>query len=222
MTQPRSMGILGGTFDPVHLGHLRSAYELMVTLSLDEVRFIPCGVPPHREPPVAPATIRKAMVEAAIEPCSQFRIDNREFETDGPSYTVTTLSSLRNEFPSIPLCLFLGMDAFENLPGWHRWQELIDLVHIVVAHRPGWSVPQEGALAELLADRLTDQAGELHEEPAGRLFIHGVTQLEISSTAIRTLVTDGGDPRFLVPRGVQTIIENSGCYRSESRNTEKN
>ncbi len=214
ITQPQSMGILGGTFDPVHLGHLRSARELMAALSLDEVRFIPCGIPPHRELPVAPASIRQAMVEAAIAPCSRFRLDTRELETGSPSYTVTTLSSLRNEFPLIPLCLFLGMDAFESLPGWHRWQEVIDLAHIVVAHRPGWSVPQEGALSELLADKLTDRAGKLHEEPAGCLFIHGVTQLEISSTAIRTLIASGEDPQFLVSRAVQTIIENSGCYRS--------
>ncbi len=216
---PGSIGILGGTFDPVHFGHLRSAFELMVRLSLDEVRFIPCRIPPHRDLPVAPLPVRLTMLQNAIAACRRFRVDERELDRDGPSYTVTTLASLRAEYPAIPLCLFLGMDAFENLPGWHRWREVLGLSHIVVAHRPGWSVPRQGELGELLAGNLASHAGELQESPAGRIFIHPVTQLEIASTRIRQRVRNGEDPCFLVPQGVRNIILESGCYRSASRNS---
>jgi len=208
------MGILGGCFDPVHFGHLRCAFELMVALSLDEVRFVPCGIPPHRVPPLAPASVREAMVEAAIDGCSRFRLDQRELNRGGASYTVVTLRSLREDFPGIPLCLFLGMDAFSGLAGWHRWEELVRLSHIVVAHRPGCPVPREGDLGALLAGRLTERAADVQESPAGCIYLHPVTQLEISSTAIRAQVAQGGDPRFLVPWAVRQMIVDSGCYRS--------
>ena len=132
----RCIGVFGGTFDPVHFGHLRTAYELLVRLELAEVRFVPCAVAPHRRQPITDSATRVRMLEAAIADVPEFVIDTRELERAGPSYTVDTLESLRTEYPDEALCLLLGMDAFLGLPGWHEWERLLDLAHIVVANRP--------------------------------------------------------------------------------------
>jgi len=134
----QSIGILGGTFDPIHFGHLRMAQELAESLGLDEVRFIPAARPPHRAQPHGAAEARAEMVRLAISGNPRFVLDTREFERDGPSYMVDTLSCLRAEVgDDTPLCLLLGADAFLGLPTWHRWRELFQLAHVVVAHRPG-------------------------------------------------------------------------------------
>jgi nicotinate-nucleotide adenylyltransferase len=139
------MGILGGTFDPVHYGHLRTAYELMEAVDFAEVRFLPAGIPPHRDAPHADAPTRLAMVRAAIEGEPRFIVDDRELRREGPSYSVDTLLDLRAEHPHRSLCLMVGMDAFLGLPQWHQWRRILQLAHIVVAHRPGWRGPDRGA-----------------------------------------------------------------------------
>ncbi len=214
------IGIFGGTFDPIHYGHLRTAFELIEALRLTELRFMPCGVPPHREAPVASAEHRLAMVRAATEAQHGFVVDDREIRREGPSYTVDTLSELRAEFPDRSLCLIVGMDVFLSLPKWYQWREILHLAHVVVAHRPGWRAPGLGPLGELLVDRGTARVGELHDSLAGSIFIHAVTQLEISSSGVRTLVANGSDPRFMMPDSVRQLIEDTGCYRDST--TEKN
>ncbi|MCZ6717273.1 MAG: nicotinate-nucleotide adenylyltransferase [Gammaproteobacteria bacterium] len=206
------IGIFGGTFDPIHYGHLRTAFELVEALRLTELRFMLCGVPPHREAPVASAEDRLAMVRAATEAQHGFVVDDREIQREGPSYSVDTLSELRAEFPDRSLCLIVGMDVFLSLPKWYQWREILHLAHVVVAHRPGWRAPGLGPLGELLADRGTARVGELHDSLAGSIFIHAVTQLEISSSGIRTLVAGGADPRFLMPDAVRHLIADTGCY----------
>jgi len=180
------------------------------------VRFLPAGTPPHRERPVADASVRLSMVRMATEAQRGFLVDDRELHREGPSYSVDTLLDLRAEYAHRSICLVVGMDAFLGLPKWYHWREILQLAHVVVAHRPGWRVPDMGPLSELLVDRGTGRVGGLHESRAGRIYIHAVTQLEISSTAIRELVANGGDPRFLMPDGVRHIIQESGCY---ARNT---
>lgn len=207
-----SMGIFGGTFDPVHYGHLRTAFEMLQALSFGEVRFMPCGSPPHRDEPIAPPELRLEMVRLATEGQRGFVVDDRELRRDGPSYSVDTLSALRGEFPLRPIALIIGMDAFLGLPKWYHWREILQLAHIVVAHRPGWRAPDVGPLGELLADRGTHRVADLHEAKAGHIYIHDVTQLEISSTEIRALVAVGRDPRFLMPDPVRKLIAESGCY----------
>lgn len=214
-----AMGVFGGTFDPVHYGHLRSAFEVLQALNFDEVRLMPCGTPPHRSSTVAPDALRLAMVRAATEGQAGFVVDDRELSRDGPSYSVDTLSALRREFPQRPIALIIGMDAFLGLPKWHRWQEILRLAHIVVAHRPGWRAPDIGPLGELLADRGTHRIGDLHRAKSGHIYILDVTQLEISSTEIRELVAAGRDPRFLMPDAVRDIIQQSGCYAPASSGT---
>lgn len=208
------MGIFGGTFDPIHYGHLRSAFELLEAIELAEVRFLPAGQPPHREAVHADTRTRVALVRAAIDSEPRFILDDRELRREGPSYSVDTLLDLRAEFAHRSLCLIVGMDAFLGLPQWHQWREILQLAHLVVAHRPGWQAPQSGALGELLADRGTDQTRDLHESRAGRVYIRAVTQLEISSSAIRELVRAGRDPRYLVPDAVCRLLAESGCYNA--------
>jgi nicotinate-nucleotide adenylyltransferase len=206
------MGIFGGTFDPIHYGHLRTAFEMLQALRFDEVRFMPCGSPPHRDPPIAGAELRLQMVRDATEGLHGFVVDDRELLREGPSYSVDTLSALRGEFPLLPLALIIGMDAFLGLPKWYHWREILQLAHVVVAHRPGWRAPDIGPLGELLADRGTHRIGDLHQAKSGHIYIHDVTQLEIASSEIRALVAAGRDPRFLMPDAVRDVIEQSGCY----------
>ena len=210
MTGP--IGVFGGTFDPIHYGHLRTAFEMLQALRFDEVRFIPCGDPPHRGRTFAPAGERLRMVELAIGGQAGFVADDRELRREGPSYTIDTLGGLREAFPARPLGLIVGMDAFLGLTSWHRWDELLAAAHIVVAHRPGWRAPDIGPLGELISEFGTHRVDDLHEAPHGRIHIHAVTQLEISSTEIRDLVAAGRDPRFLMPDEVRNRILDSGIY----------
>lgn len=206
------IGIFGGTFDPIHFGHLRTAFELLHELRLAEVRFVPAGNPPHRGAPRCDALHRLDMVRAAVADQPGFVADDREVRREGPSYTVLTLRELRAEAPQRPLCLIVGMDAFLGLPQWHEWRSVLDLAHVVVAHRPGWSAPRDGALGELLAGRGTRDVAELHATVAGRIHVRPVTQLEISSTDLRDLIVAGRDPRYLLPDAVRAIIHDTGCY----------
>ena len=207
-----SIGIFGGTFDPIHFGHLRTAFELQQALGLEELRFVPAGDPPHRDAPLAEAGLRLAMVRAAIAGQPGFTVDDREVRREGPSYAVTTLAELREEAPGRPVCLLLGMDAFLGLDRWHKWREILKLAHVAVAHRPGWRAPTGGALGQLLVERGTGRVADLRDAPAGRIFVHPVTQLEISSTDLRNIVVSGRDPRYLVPDAVRDIIRETGCY----------
>ena len=212
LADPSPMGIFGGTFDPIHYGHLRTAFELLEAIELSEMRFLPAGRPPHREATYADAPTRVALVRAAIDGEPRFVLDDRELRRAGPSYSVDTLLDLRAEHPHRSLCLVVGMDAFLSLPQWHQWREILQLAHLVVAHRPGWQAPQSGALGELLADRGAGSARELHQARAGRVYIRAVTQLEISSSAIREMVRSGRQPRYLVPDSVCRLLAESGCY----------
>ncbi|HMD59623.1 MAG TPA: nicotinate-nucleotide adenylyltransferase [Steroidobacteraceae bacterium] len=215
MSEP--IGLFGGAFDPIHYGHLRTAFELWQTLRLAQVRFLPTGSPPHRDLLLASNELRLEMVQAAVAGQSAFVVDDRELRRSGLSYSVDTLLDLRGEYPDRSLCLLLGMDAFLGLPNWHRWREIFDLAHVVVAHRPGWKAPITGPLGEVMVDRGTGSVRELHQQRAGRVLVHAVTQLEISSTELRQLVLSGKDLRYVVPDAVREIIVRTGCYAPQGR-----
>jgi nicotinate-nucleotide adenylyltransferase len=209
----RPLGIFGGTFDPIHYGHLRTALELKQRLELAAVHFVPVANPPHRSAPLSDGKLRLRMVEAAIRDEPGFVADDRELNRPGLSYTFETLTSFRGELGADrPLCLLLGMDAFLGLPQWHRWGELIELAHVVVAHRPGWEIPRVGVLGDWLATRGAPGAAELATRPAGFVHVQPVTQLEISSTDLRDTLRAGRDPKYLVPDGVRQIILETECY----------
>jgi len=208
----RKIGIFGGSFDPIHFGHLRPALEILEALSLDSMQFIPSGKPPHRGAPVATATQRLAMLKAAVADEPRFQVDEREIRRDAPSYTYDTLAELKRERPVDTLVLVLGLDAFLGLPSWHRWRELLDLAHLAVAHRPGWNLQTGSELAEALRTRQVQSPAELYAVGSGRILLQPVTQLEISSTQVRTAAARSGDLHYLVPEPVRRLIQDSHCY----------
>jgi len=211
----KTIGIMGGTFDPIHYGHLRTGYELMQAVGMDELRFIPAGDPPHKSNTIANAVQRHRMVELAVADQKGFIADDREIKRAGASYTVLTLESLRAEFPESSLCLILGMDAFLGLPQWHRWQEILGLANIVVAHRPGYRKPTDGRLQDIVSARSTAFGKELAWHRAGKIYIHSVTQLEIASSKIRSLLRSDLDTRYLLPDSVNEYLVNVPCYTDE-------
>lgn len=207
------IGVFGGTFDPVHYGHLRPALEVLQNLALDEVRFIPCRIPPHRGVPSATPEQRLKMLRIAIADQRDFRVDTRELERDGPSYMVDTLGSLRQEFLQRPLCLIVGMDAFLGLSSWHRWRRLPELAHVVVMHRPGLESAIPQAIQQLLRERQVADGQQLARVPAGRILFCPVTQLDISATLIRAYIREGRSARYLLPDPVLRTIEVASIYR---------
>ena len=217
MTTAPCIGMFGGTFDPIHFGHLRTALELQTRLSLANVRFIPCNEPPAAKAPLLQARDRFNMVVAAIESEAAFIPDRREIDRGGVSYSVDTLASLRSEFPTTPIAMILGMDAFLSLTSWYRWDEILDLGHVVVAHRPGWQAPTDGSLASLINKHAAPQAGDLHRRLSGYVHVEAVTQLEISSTDLRRSISLGIDPKYLVPPSVRALILATECYAKEKQ-----
>lgn len=212
MTRP--VGIFGGTFDPVHFGHLRPALELLETLELEEVRMLPSSIPPHREAPLANSEQRLAMLQLAIDDQPGLVIDERELHRSGPSYMVDTLASIREELGDTPLCLLLGMDAFIGLEHWHQWPRVIELAHIVVAHRPGWDLQahQGSAALKLWQSHGVSSIAELAQKEAGGVWSQPVSQLGISATDIRERVRQGKQLRYLMPDAVWQFIEDQGLY----------
>jgi nicotinate-nucleotide adenylyltransferase len=213
----RPLGIFGGTFDPVHFGHLRLAEEAAGHLQLAAVRWIPAGQPLLRAAPQVNARHRLAMVRLATACNPGFEVDATEVDAAQASYTVLTLERLRqtNQLGKRPLVLLLGADAFAALPNWHRWPSLLELVHIGVAHRPGFPI-DVGKLPETLAacyrERFCTQVAALHESAAGRIATFAMTPLSISATQIRTLLAGGGSARYLLPDEVIAYIRKHNLY----------
>ncbi len=212
------IGVFGGTFDPIHIGHLRTALDVMQGLGLDEIRFIPLHAAVHRDQPETPAELRLEMVRLAIRHQPGFVADDREIRRAGDSYTVDTLTTLRQEQPDRLLCLLLGMDAFNGFADWHRPQEILGLCHLVVMRRPGEQGPVDPRVKELLESSRVSTPEQLRAQAQGSVLIHPVTQLEISSSHIRRLLSRGLAPRFLVPEDVLQLIENRHLYQSAHTN----
>ncbi|WP_322520780.1 nicotinate-nucleotide adenylyltransferase [Guyparkeria halophila] len=197
------IGIFGGTFDPVHIGHLRLATEVAETLGLSRVHLVPAAIPPHRGEPLLDPTTRLDLVARSIADEPRFVLDDREHRRVGPSYTADTLAEFAAEFPGEPLVLMMGMDAFNGLPGWHEVERILDLAHIAVATRPGSQA--EGKAAEWLAERRVDPAMLAHasaDAPVGRIVPVAITRLDISATTLRGFIDQGRSLRYLVPEPV--------------------
>lgn len=210
----RRVGILGGTFDPVHIGHLRSALEVAELMALDELRLLPNARPPHRDTPQVSAQDRLAMVRRAVEGADRLSVDARELARDKPSYTIDTLESIRAELGADDqLFLVLGWDAFCGLPGWHRWEELLQHCHILVLQRPDADVEPPDALRNLLAARSESDPTTL-PGPAGHISFVWQTPLAVSATQIRQLLASGKSVRFLVPDAVLAYIDAHALYRA--------
>ncbi len=208
------IGVLGGTFDPIHFGHLRAALDCLQGLGLDQIRFVPLKRPVHRPHPATGALLRLEMLRAAIAGQEGFVADAREIERSGDSYTYDTLASLREEIGErVPLCLLIGDDAFAGFLDWHRPLDILGLAHLVVMRRPGHDSGAGEAIGALVSARACDRREDLAGAPAGRILFHDVTQLEISSTRLRSLIAGGRSPRYLVPDGVLAVIERERLYQ---------
>ena len=208
------IGILGGTFDPIHYGHLRPAREVQQALALGQVRLIPAGEPPHRAAPKADAKQRLQMVERAIVEYPKFVVDDREIRHAGLSYTVETLESLRTEHGERPLCLIMGIDTFLDLESWHRWQQIPEMAHIVIMQRPGWSVNSidTSALPKWTTRRLAPDAQTLSNSKFGRILLKMVTPQDISASRVRAAIARGESVRAWIPPAVLDYIRAERLY----------
>jgi nicotinate-nucleotide adenylyltransferase len=214
------LGLLGGTFDPVHVGHLRLAEEACEALQLAGVCLIPAGTPPHRPVPLASGAERLAMVRLACAGNPRLTVEAFEVCSPDKSYMVHTLLHLREGLgPKRPLVLILGTDAFLGLPGWHRWRELLGLAHIAVANRPGstpdarsWPDALPAELAELADGRIESDPAGLRRSPAGRIVPFEMTPLAISASLIRDQLRCGRSPRYLLPDSVLDYIRRHHLY----------
>lgn len=209
------IGIYGGTFNPIHYGHLRTALEVSELFALNELRLLPCAQPPHRAAPEVSAEMRLQMLKLAIKGCSQFACDTRELERAGPSYMVDTLASIRAEIATnTSLLLFIGTDAFNGLTAWHCWQSLFDYAHIVVMTRPHF---KPDTLSAFYTDKLVDDRQSLKSYPSGKIYFQQVTQLDISATAIRRLFAEQKSTSFLLPESVIEYIQAKRLYRKKNK-----
>ena len=212
------IGIFGGTFDPIHFGHLRLAQEVADSLRLAEVRFVPSGMPPHRAMPGASAAHRLEMVGLAVSGNPLFTVDARESTSTSPGYTVDTLTALRAELGAAQsLVLLLGADAFLDLAAWKQWRRLFDLAHIAVAYRPGfpvdtWQSQMPPALAAEYEARLMHQPFAVHIAPAGGVVVVPIAELAISATMIREATRRGGNVRYLLPDKIYQYIQIHRLY----------
>lgn len=213
----KGIGVLGGTFDPIHYGHLRLAWEAYQQLHLDHVRFIPCHMPPHRGDPASKPTHRLAMVEIACASTPEFIVDERELRKDSASYSVETLCELRQEIgPDRPLIFIMGMDAFCGFCNWYRWQDILNLCHVWIGHRPGSSIPDiQQPAGELLHERQAN-ATALSHSAHGKIHVQSTVALDISATYLRQQLQHGFSPRFLLPEGVNDYIQHHGLYASHT------
>jgi len=210
-----AIGVFGGTFDPIHFGHLRLAEEMAEAIGLSRVLFIPAGQPPHRGAPRTAASHRLEMVRSAIAGNPLFSVDAREVESPHPSYTVGTLTALRAELgEEQALWLLLGADAFLELPAWHEWRQLFEVANIAVAARPGARPLQPNDLTEPLKSEVLKRqaASSPVASPAGSVQLRQMTPLDISATAIRDTLARHGSARYLLPDTVLDYIHEHQLY----------
>lgn len=206
------MGVLGGTFDPVHFGHLRIAVECKDNLGLDELRMLPCARPPHRQQPFASAQQRFDMLQLALKNCNGITADDRELTRQGLSYTVDTLISFKKDFPQSTLFLVVGSDSFQSLASWHQWQKILELANIVIAKRPDSKNNRISNVGKLLSNCFVDDLNAFRHSPCGTVFELHVSQLDISSTEIRHLIGKKKSPQYLLPEPVFHYINQHALY----------
>lgn len=209
------IGILGGTFDPIHVGHLRMAVEIQEAVQLQHVRFIPCRQPVHRTPPIASSDIRLQLLSLALADEPTFLIDDREIIRDTPSYMITTLQSLRADFPDTPLCLMMGLDVFLSLPSWHQWELILDYAHIIIAQRPPQhltDIKPDHAVYPLFNKHVVADPDALQQYRYGLIHCVTTTELMISATHIRSSIKQGHSPRYLLPDAVTHYLAQHRVY----------
>ena len=207
-----AVAILGGSFDPIHNGHLHIASKLLEQLPIDEVRFLPCKQSVLKTPTQASAKQRLAMLEIALANCPYFKVDTSELKRVSASYTVVSLVAFSNAHPNKAIYFIMGMDAFISLDQWYQWNRLLELSHIVVINRPEFIKPKGAVLTKLLQERQIKDAGLLVEKPVGSILCLDLGAFPVSSTQIRKLVACGSSVRHLIPQGVWRYIQERQLY----------
>lgn len=201
------IGIFGGTFDPVHYGHIKPALFVKQVLNLSQLRFIPNRIPPHRETPWLSVEQRLSLLQSALQDYPDVLVDQRELNRQGSSFMVDTLKSLHDDFPDETLCLIIGMDAFFGITSWYQWTSLFDCCHLVVMTRPGFAQSQLEQQVTMddyrfLVEKMTTDVAALTAEKSGWILLQSVPQLDISSTQIRADLQNHVDISQCLPKQV--------------------
>ncbi|MDP6024756.1 MAG: nicotinate-nucleotide adenylyltransferase [Pseudomonadales bacterium] len=215
MDSRKGIALYGGTFDPVHFGHLRSALEVHQILGVSETRLVPANIPPHRDSLSTTAEQRLAMLYLAVEDSEFLKVDDREIRRQGKSFTVDTLKSVRQEMTQdAPLSFIIGADACVLLHEWHAWESMTEYAHLVILERPGYLAHEPaGDVADWLKGKLVDDPQCLSQQSAGLVCRMRLTQLDVSATKIRDLVQRGDSIEYLLPRDVNRYIDKHQLYR---------
>ncbi len=208
-----SIGLFGGTFDPVHNGHLKIAFHMLELFHLAELRFVPCAIPPHRSSPIVSSEDRAAMLELATETEPRFVCDRREILRMTTSYTIDTLAEVREEMGSdVTLIFFMGCDVVEAINKWKSWRSLLNFAHLVIVDRPGWSRQFTGDVGEWIKINRTQKAGELQKTPFGLIYLASLSALDISATEVRGILRRGGVTQDLLPASVREFVTENNLY----------
>ena len=215
-SQKTAIGFLGGTFDPVHFGHLRPALEIQQALNLQTLYLMPNYIAPHKSKSLATPEQRINMVELAIKTTSNLKINTQELLRESPSYTIDTLKLLREQHPDTSICFIMGMDSLIQFDSWYKYEDILKYCHIVVSHRPGWSPDFNEIINALLEKHQVQDPAQLHQRLFGAIYFQKTTQLDISSSQIRQLIASNQSIDFLTPQSVCSYIQNENCYQVKS------
>ncbi|WP_372882337.1 nicotinate-nucleotide adenylyltransferase [Psychromonas sp.] len=213
--QQQAIGFLGGTFDPIHFGHLRPALEISEAISLKQLFIMPNHIAPHKSKSHGSAKQRCKMVELAISSQSRMAIDKRELQRHQPSYTIDTLKELKAEYPDTPICFIMGMDSLTNFDSWYEWQNILSYCHLVISHRPGWQCKFNKKVETLVKQHQTTDQHDLHNLQCGKIYFQTTSQLAISSTEIRELLKHNISIDFLTPEAVIDYIKEHHLYQTK-------
>jgi len=208
-----AIGFLGGTFDPIHFGHLRPALEIQQALDLQALYLMPNYIAPHKSKSLASAQQRIDMVQLAIQDTPTLQLTTQELLRPSRSYTIDTLKLLRQQYPETPLCFIMGMDSLIQFDSWYRYQEILSYCHLVVSHRPGWEPQFNSVISELLRKHQISDPTQLHQFLSGHIYFQSTTQLAISSSEIRDLLATNKSINFLTPQPVCAYIKEQRCYK---------
>ena len=208
-----SVALLGGTFNPIHFGHLNLANCLVDYLQVESVRMIPCAIPPHRETPSVSAEQRLAMLQLAIDDHPLLTSDDLELRKSTPSYSIETVQQIRQQVgEETPLFFCIGMDSLLTIDSWHHWQQLLDYCHLAICPRPGYKLPIKGHLAEWIEQNLCDDIERVKTLAQGCLHLCKIPLKDISSTAIRDSIKCAQSIDHLTPKPVVNFITKHSLY----------
>ena len=208
----KPVGILGGTFDPIHLGHIKIAEFILQKCALQKIIFIPCNIPAHRHKPVATPEQRLAMIKLAIEKHPNFILDDREIKRAGKSFMLNTLKSLKQDYPENPLILIMGFDTFVQFNTWYQWEKLMDYTHLVVINRPGVKIELPIVIKNLLQNIEVFDPQVLTTKQNGLIYQSHIDPIPVSATQIRQQLHNNQTPIDTLPENVYNYIRNKRLY----------